>query len=84
MHMVIKMTRDEVGELVMDILINELGVKPGDIVPFQLLKANYRARNGDSADIKHGLECAVELEWLELIPGSHDLRLTMLGYEAAP
>jgi hypothetical protein len=79
-----KLTRDEVAEKVLDILINELGVKPGDVVPFQLLKANYRARNGDSAEIKHGLQCAEELEWLEPVPGGLDLRLTVLGYESAP
>jgi hypothetical protein len=82
--MVIKMTRDEVAELIMDILVNELGVKPGDVLPFQLLKANYRARNGDSADIKHGLQCAMELEWLEPVHGSSDFRLTGLGHESAP
>jgi hypothetical protein len=79
-----KMTRDEVAEWVLDILVNELGLKSGDVVPMQLLKANYRARNGDSADIKHGLLCAEELEWLEPVPGGLDLRLTVLGYESAP
>jgi hypothetical protein len=82
--MVIKMTRDEVAELIMDILVNELGVKPGDVVPLQLLKGNYSARNGASADIKHGLQCAMELEWLEPVPGSTDFRLTVLGHESAP
>ena len=79
-----KMTRDEVAGSILNIMVNELGLKPGDTVPLQLLKANYRARNGDSADIKHGVQCAMELEWLEQVPASLDFRLTMLGFESAP
>jgi hypothetical protein len=82
--MEIKLSRDEAAEWILGILVNELGLKPGDVVPLQLLKANYRARNGNSADIKHGLQCAVESEWLELVPGGQDLRLTVLGHESAP
>ncbi|HEV2702802.1 MAG TPA: hypothetical protein VGV09_14320 [Steroidobacteraceae bacterium] len=78
------MTRGDVASWIMDILVNELGLKSGDTVPLQQLKGNYRARNGDAADIKHGLQCALELEWLDFAATAPDYRLTALGFESAP
>jgi hypothetical protein len=48
------MTQRQVAEWILDILVKDLRVQPGDPVPDHQLKAKYRARNGDSADIKLG------------------------------
>jgi hypothetical protein len=81
--MAIKMTQQEVAEWVVDILVNELELKPEDPVPDQELKERYRARNGDSADIKFGLKYAEAQEWLRYQRSDDTWYLTGLGYEYA-
>jgi hypothetical protein len=51
-------TQQQVALWILEILVTELHLKPGDEVPFQKLKERYRARGGDSANIKDGLEFA--------------------------
>jgi hypothetical protein len=63
---------------------DELGLQPANKVPFQQPRGSYRVRAGDCADIKHGLECARELEWSALAPASHEYRLTLSGHEGGP
>ena len=81
--MPIKMTQQQIAEWILEILVEELKLKPGDRLPDQLLKERYRARKGDSGDIKIGLELATELEWLTLDEfAPTQFRLTKLGYES--
>ncbi len=77
--MPIKMTRQKVAERILDILVKDLGLKPEDPVPDHQLKEKYRARNGDSADIKVGLKCAEEHEWLRYDLTTDTWHLTELG-----
>lgn len=79
--MTIPMTQQVVAEWILDILVNELGLKPGDSVPDQQLKEKYRARKGDSSDIKAGLEYADQKEWLAYDGLKDTWYLTELGYE---
>jgi hypothetical protein len=81
--MPIKMTQQEVAEWILDILVNDLKLKPGDAVPDQQLKERYRARSGDSADIKEGLKYAEGHEWLVYEPTTQKWHLTELGRENA-
>lgn len=82
--MPIKMTQQEIAEWILDILVNDLKLKPGDAVPDQQLKQKYRERKGDSADIAVGLEYAKDQEWMEHDgPPAYKWRLTPLGHEMA-
>jgi hypothetical protein len=82
--MPIKMTQQEVAEWILDILVNDLKIKPGDAVPDQQLKHKYRERNGDSGDIKQGLQYAEEQGWMAHDgPPMFTWRLTEFGYEVA-
>jgi hypothetical protein len=79
----IKISQQQVAERVLDILVNELKLKPGDVVPDQQLKQNYRERNGDAANIKDGLKYAGDQEWLSYEPTTHSWHLTDLGHQSA-
>ena len=79
----IKITQREVAERILAILVNDLKLKPGDALPDQQLKEKYRAGNGDSADIKVGLEYAHEHEWLSYDGPTQTWHLTELGHESA-
>lgn len=81
--MPIKMTQQEVAEGILDILVNDLKLKAGFPVPDQALKAKYRERKGDSADIQHGLKYAGDQEWLSYEPETQKWFLTELGHEVA-
>jgi hypothetical protein len=82
--MPIKMTQQDVAEWILDILVNDLKLKPGDAVPDQQLKQKYRDRKGDSADIKAGLQYAEEQGWMAHDgPPTYTWRLTQLGHENA-
>jgi hypothetical protein len=52
-------------------------------LPARSLKEKYRARKGDSADIKVGLKCAEEHEWLTYDLTKDTWYLTELGHENA-
>ena len=80
----ISMTRQEVAEWILDILVNDLGLKPGGLMPDQRLKQKYRERKGDSADIKVGLKYAEEQGWIAHDgPPTYTWHLTELGHENA-
>jgi hypothetical protein len=81
--MTIKMTQQDVAEWIVDILVRELELKPGDEVPFQRLKERYRARKGDAGDIPVGLQYAGNQEWLTYDGAKDAWHLTDLGYEYA-
>lgn len=77
------MTKREVAEWILGILVNDLRLNPGDEVPDHQLKKKYRARNGDSANIPDGLEYADEQGWLTYDPVKSIWRLTETGCESA-
>lgn len=81
--MPIRMTQQQVGEWILDILVKDLGLKPGNPVPDHQLKEKYRARKGDSADIKVGLKYAEDLGRLTYDRTSDNWHLTELGHETA-
>jgi hypothetical protein len=81
--MPIRMTQQEVAEWILDILVSDLRLKPGDPVPDQRLKEKYRERKGDSADIKVGLEYAGAHEWLSYDDLTQTWHLTEFGHENA-
>jgi hypothetical protein len=81
--MTIKMTQQEVAEWILDILVKDLKLKPGDSVPDQQLKQKYRARNGDAANIKDGLKYAGDKEWLSYDRPTDTWHLSELGHENA-
>ena len=81
--MTIPMTQQEVAEWILDILVKELGLAPGDAIPDQQLKERYRARKGDSSDIKAGLVYAEDAEWLRYDRLKDTWYLTELGHECA-
>ncbi len=69
---------------ILDILVNDLKLKLGDPVPDQQLKQKYRDRNGDSGDIKKGLEYTEQQEWMSHDgPPTFTSQLTELGHESA-
>lgn len=81
--MPIKMTQQQVAEWILDILVKDLRMKPGDPVADHQLKEKYRARKGDSADIKVGLKYAADHEWLTYDLAKDTWYLTKLGHEIA-
>jgi hypothetical protein len=82
--MPIDMTEHEIAEWILDILVKDLKLKPGDAVSGLQLKQKYRDRKGDSGDIKQGLEYAEEQEWMAHDgPPAFTWRLTELGHEYA-
>jgi hypothetical protein len=78
----VEITQQEVAGRILDILVNDLGLKADDPVPDQQLKLKYRERKGDGADIAKGLKYAGDQEWLydELTQTWH---LTEPGHENA-
>ena len=81
--MPIRMTQQQVAEWILDILVKDLCLKPGEPVPDHRLKEKYRARKGDSADIMVGLKYAEEHEWLTYDLAKDTWYLTELGHENA-
>ena len=81
--MPIPMTALEIAERILEILVKDLGLQPGQAVPDQKLKVRYRAGSGDSADIKVGLEYAEEQGWLrhDDHPTNPTWYLTELGHQ---
>jgi len=81
--MPIKISQQQVAEHLLDILVIELKLKPGDVVPDQQLKQKYREGNGDGGDIQHGLAYAGDQEWLEYHGApACNWTLTALGHES--
>jgi hypothetical protein len=81
--MPIKITQQEIAEGILDMMVKDLKLKPGDAVPDQQLKERYRARKGDSADIKEGLKYAADEGWLAYELTTQMWHLTELGHENA-
>jgi hypothetical protein len=81
--MPIKMTQQDVAEWILSILVDDLKLKPGDLIPDQQLKQKYRERNGDAANIPAGLKYAVAQEWLSYDQAADKFHLTELGHEGA-
>ena len=75
------LTKQDVAELILDILVKDLASQPGNLVPDQALRNEYRKRGGDSADIKIGLKYAAEKEWLTYDRSKDAWYLTELGYK---
>jgi hypothetical protein len=83
LFMPIKMAQREIAEWILDILVKDLGLKPGNPVPDHELKQKYRARKGDSADISVGLKYAEAHEWMAYNSSDDTWHLTELGYQYA-
>jgi len=81
--MPIMITVEQGAEKIIEILVQEIGLKGGQAVPEQLLKEKYRAHNYDAGDLPAGFKYAVEQGWLELVGPNNELRLTELGHEYA-
>jgi hypothetical protein len=81
--MAIKMTQQDVAEWILDILVKDLGLKPGDPLPDHQLKEKYRARDGDSADMKVRLQYAEAHEWLTYDHAKEAWYLTEFGHQCA-
>lgn len=79
--MPLKMTELDIAEWILDILVKDLRLQSGDTVPDQSLKEKYRARGGDGADIKTGLQYAEVQEWLVYDSQQNAWRLTELGHQ---
>jgi hypothetical protein len=77
------MTECDVAEWILDVLVKELGLTAEDYVPDHNLKNGYRARGGDSADIKVGLKYAEANEWLRYDDLKDAWQLTKIGHEYA-
>jgi hypothetical protein len=56
--MTIPITKQGVAEKMLEILVQEIGLKAGQDVPDRQLKEKYRAHKHDAADLKVGLEYA--------------------------
>jgi hypothetical protein len=78
-----KITQRDVAERILDILVKDLRLKPGDPVPDQALKTQYRSGGGDAGNIKDGLKYAGDNEWLTYDPSKDAWYLTELGHEYA-
>jgi hypothetical protein len=81
--MVHKLSQRDVAERILDILVKDLGLKPGERVPDHQLKEKYRAGGGDAADIQIGLKFAEAEEWLRYDRATQAWRITELGHEYA-
>jgi hypothetical protein len=79
--MVFDLSKRDVAERILDILVKDLGLKPGDRVPDHQLKAHYRLGGGDGGDIRVGLEYASAKEWLRYDRATDAWFLTELGQE---
>lgn len=77
--MVRDLSQRDVAERVLDILVKDLGLKPGARVPDHRLKEKYREGGGDAADIKDGLEFAADQEWISYDTATQAWYLTQLG-----
>jgi hypothetical protein len=74
--MTVKITARQVAETMLDILVRDIGLKPRQEVPDQLLKQTYRARSHDAGDLKVGFEYAHQQGWLEYDRARDAFRLT--------
>lgn len=81
--MVTTPTPAETAQVILDVVVNTLGVKAGEDIPFQRLKHEFQKVGRHVGDIADGLECAHEQGWL-----NHDLKhnsfsLTAEGFALA-
>jgi hypothetical protein len=81
--MALKLSKREVAERILDVLVKDLGLKPGERVPDHQLKEKYRAGGGDAGDIGIGLEYADTNEWLSYNAATEAWYLTEQGHEYA-
>jgi hypothetical protein len=81
--MTIKVTARQVAETMLDILVRDVGLKPRQEVPDQLLKEKYRALNHDAANLKIGFEYAHQQGWVEYDRARDAFMLTALGHQYA-
>jgi hypothetical protein len=69
------------AELLLEILMHDLGLKPGDEIPDQRLKARYQARGHRADEIKTALKQAHDREWVRWEEVSDRFFVTQAGYE---
>ena len=72
----------ETAEVILDVLVREVGLKPDQGVPDQLLKTKFMERGRRYDDIAAGLEYATaEQGWLQYDHGTDRLFLTQSGFD---
>jgi len=72
-----------IAEVLLQILVNDIGLRAGHGVPDQLLKNKFRERGGQSEDIADGLKYATGQEWLSYDDDRDAFFLTEAGFDAA-
>lgn len=80
--MPIRVTLEQVAETLLDILVKDLDMKPGQEVPDHALKERFRARRYDAANIKDGLKYAHQRGWIEY-SAEDRFTLTANGFDHA-
>jgi hypothetical protein len=81
--MPIEVTLEQVADTLLDILVKDLGLQPGQDIPDQTLKERFRARSYDAANIKDGLEYAHQRGWVQYDAARDRFTLTADGFEYA-
>lgn len=70
----------EIALTLLEVLVQDVRMRAGEVVPDLALKASYQGRGGHVQDIKVGLEYAHSQGWLEYDSGKQRFTLTDAGY----
>jgi hypothetical protein len=75
-------TARETGEVIIEVLVKDLGLQPGGRVPDQALKAKFKERGRDQNEIAVGLKYAHNQDWLRYEEAEESFVLTQVGFDA--
>ncbi len=77
-----KPTAAETAEVILEVLVREIGLEPEQGVPDQRLKAKFRERGRHHDEIAAGLKYATtDQGWLRYDRGTDSLFLTQSGFD---
>jgi hypothetical protein len=79
-------TARETGEVIIEVLVKDLGLQPGGRVPDQALKARFKERGRDQNEMNEiavGLKYAHNQDWLRYEEAEESFVLTQVGFDAA-
>lgn len=77
------MSPPDAADLILDILVHDLALKPGQIVPDQMLKKKFTERGGRHSEIGAGLKYAHVQDWLDFDHDKQAFSVTNGGFERA-
>ena len=73
-------TAEQCARAILAIFVSHFGLRPGEVLPRRNFETIWPQRGYRPKDFKAGLQFAIEIGWLELLPGDNVFRLTKIGF----